>query len=437
MHSPLSGLVQKINNTSILPRCLATSDVTLSAQCLRLTLRAHTRTHERKTVTMSGGQQDPGPDPSQVGYYSVKAYHDVTAMTDQPQQGAMFASGTDQDINTIRANELVYRRPNQSSTLKKSRDPYVVSSLNGQGAEARMLFPDDEDARVDYLNQQLDVVGVASGSVSHPKSNPGMAFAVQIEGVKPVFAGEQLYFGQLACWSVPKQAEQRARTQPTGTSPLKVTIIVKHYDQTTVAHKFRRAVRDYLRDPKRFVAYQEKRYGKLALNAAVLAMTNASLMDGLMFLYRAVRAGIVQFVSGSQYEMGQARGANTEEIVLGMAQALGLLGNMSIPINNINIDGEVAKRFERFGFEALNTQYWDGTIMNHGFAYDPTRRTNPGQNDRKQVDLTSPYGLMLMTQLQAHARSMSSHNEFITQDRKQVLGRVVAAARPGETAGVL
>ncbi len=394
------------------------------------------------------GTQDAGLSSSTVGFYGVPTLYDTVSAKKVSKFGGMYPQGTDEDIKSVRENELVFESPRRHKTAAKVGMPTGFTHLNNEGYEARAEFPDDENARVDRLNDSIRVFGVAMGAVADPSKHPAApTFTTQIEGVKNIFAGEQLHFGQLVCWTAPSPSDviNDRMVVPGGSSRSKVTLITKSYVERTVSSKFRRAIMNMLRTPERFNALQERRYGRIALNAAITTKTHSSLMDGLLFLYQLMKKGLVRTTLPTdanaldtlpRFQFWTAE-SSAEEVVLGFARGMGLLNGTNASIPNVNISATQAKLYNSFSNEILKTQYWDGEERNFAFAYDTQTGTIRGQNSRNDIDLTNPFGVMLQLQLQSQSRALSAMNEWISSDRRRILGKVVKSARAGEMAAVL
>ncbi len=367
---------------------------------------------------------------------------------------------------------LFTRRPSNRQAF--SSDPHtmrILSSLNGEGAEAAALFPGDEDfQRIAILNQ-LKYAGISNDLIRYDDGNKRQGVGVQVAGVISQFASVDMPVGMPVRLVAPSPRELVSddRTKRPYTPLTKATLEAIPFTPDTIVKEVSAMLRTYISDSEKWKRAMDPKYRQtgawvtfigawfdhVIMSFMLIAdgLEQAKVINPITFRRRdpsaasedkAPRpynlqdpnvskprqsrsndAAITDMTTG----FGQTSGRN---VILGMARAFGMLPGTNDPIPGIHIDAHHKELYTRLKRDLMARVFYDGRIANMGFGFDGKR--NPAVEPQTgRVRDTTAMGRMLQHQLNHHRVMTSGFNDVMNRQWEWQIGKVIQGAQKGQT----
>lgn len=348
---------------------------------------------------------------------------------------AIFKHASVKAVHDINPGEIAFILTNIPSKTGLT-EPEINTSLNGTGSEAANKFPDDEHMQVEEIEAHLKTCGMAIRQLTESTFNTRPGLALRIKGICNSFSYVDMPFGVYTKASVPLPSTIRAsnRKVPTGTPIQKVTLIQLPYEVKSVGEKLKTHIGNHLKNAELYKKSMDGRCkGASKKIAALQTMTKSDLFNALIVIERLVKTNVINQIqfSGAATNLNTG-GASQTEILLGLASALGLLGEERYPIRNISIDRIKQEKYNSLKREILLAVNFDGTIGNLSFGWDDANNTNPGKdNTTGKIMSNTAHGRMLFNQLNLWKANISAQTDFILDDTRLIQGKVVKGATQG------
>jgi hypothetical protein len=343
------------------------------------------------------------------------------------------------DINPLDIMFRVSSLPN-----KEIIKPLVLSTLSGLGSDAADKFPDNDKMLLECIENDIEVVGVSSQKFDMEGSRYRHGVSAIRSGVRNIHAYTQLPYGVTvkAVPLTPSQYRTDGFKMPSGTIGAKFPLVAVPYDPRSVGEKFKTNMTNYLSNPMEYAQCMEPKYKSSSKRIAALETQNLSdLTKGLLFIEQLVKIGIIdpiKFKDRTIFDLSHGNPTSQTEILLALAQALGVLGNNTYNIPNISMSQAQQNAFVEAKRQILMSMYWSGEIANLGFGWDDDTGTNPGTNGQTgKVQLSTAHGKMLNAQFNLWRASVSAMGDWVSSDRKNILGTIVKGSEIGGKAAVL
>jgi hypothetical protein len=289
-------------------------------------------------------QMGPGDQPKVQQAGMNHAYH-VDIDTIERQQ-AIFANGQATHSKPPLANNFKLQEMEMAVKLRGKGDG-VFTALNGLDAQFYERYPEDPEMARRCLASILQIVGIVHQDARTDLSAPLVTLVIsgsiaQIAPGKyniPGLETAEIQFTDAVVYDVPNLKNPIVGGNPANTH--KIVMVPRPQTKKSISEGILRETAHILHDPANYTAAMNKfeQIANAKMHTAI-ALRNATLINGLMFLDVMLANGIVQFTPGS-VKGATFDGVEQPEKVAQLAELLSLLHPGE---HNVAEAGEFASR---------------------------------------------------------------------------------------------
>ena len=339
---------------------------------------------------------------------------------------SLYGGAEDEKVWAIAPGELCYsatQKHGSSSGVKLS----VLSALNGLGATASTLYPNEPEMVKEAVKNEIQFVGAAYQALSPSREDTNRGITVQLGGLKTLRmgVGEGDNFikpGDLVCAEVPMpgrvysfaRGDSIRSATGRGVPPNKTTLQLRRCSTKTAGESLRLHIQQLLKNPQKWrLAMGERLLGTAVWATAAHEVMNSYLVGGLALVHALKSAGQISFTNARLPK-------DSTEVVAVLAASLGL------------IDGE-ASDVLRVRDRALNAIFYDGSNPRYEIGADinnekPGDSSFAGRSNNREVNLSSPVGRLVHLQLTHFVRAVSGFHAAILNDLRFIVGKSTTGA---------
>jgi hypothetical protein len=361
--------------------------------------------------------------------------HDGPAAARQQEARAIYKGSGEAEVFDALPGEFAFTYKASGSRGVGPAHPEVMTALNGQGGDIAMIIK-DEMLQQDALLDRIEIVGTVNNKYSEKQNNTGQGLAVTIGGLRNCTAGTDLPYGALVKVIPPPLSVLRDVTRKVkpGTPKSKATLMLVPIDSRSTGVKFVRHLNEFIDNEARYKMVFNKDARSVSRRVrAVATKQDTDLTRGIIFLEQLIKAKVIKNIQieDTVADNMLAGGASQTEILLGIAQTLGVLGQEPVHLDNVAISPQTQVRMSHIRKEILKAMYWDARVSNHGFGFDDANGTSPGFDSQTGNMKANAAGRMLTKQFNATQMEIASLQDFIIQECRTFEGKVVKPQSAG------
>ncbi len=383
----------------------------------------------------------PGMRPPETQGIVIQARFDWEARETHKvsSERTMYTATDEAGVWSIRRGEFAFTVPGRKSNIRDVV-PKALTQLNGKGAEALQMFPNDEVNQVNYLSNRIQVIGVAEDDIFDVKSSSASSFLVKIAGPRSILARGSLKFGDYIQAVPPKPSQLDNLSQLEGVPYLKVTLIPRAYTPLTVAETIGTYIRLFLRSEERMLSLNDMRFSRTPLHVALKTMFSNQLFIGCITLYKFLKLGIIQWNDLGNVNFNlklQGQQPTHEDLIIAMMQNFDLFPRQNFTPPGTNVRQDIKSNYTELGITLLNMFNWDGRVANFGFGFDDKSNRLEGKTETGEIITSNSRGAVLNLQLNLPKSNYAATSQFIMKEYDSLQGKLVSSAEDGEYATMI
>jgi len=379
----------------------------------------------------------------------------LTIQAENRDTPSLYGGAEDEAVWNIVGDDLLFSVPGKhgsSSNVKLA----VLPALNGLGAQASVLYPNDADLVREAVKNSIQFIGAAYQALSAERSDAARGITVQLGGLKTLRmgAGKGDNFikpGDLVCAEVPlpgriftfaRNDSVRSQTGR-GVPPNKTTLQLRRCSHMTAGASLRLHIQKILADPQRWkMAMGERLLGTAVWATAAHEVMNSYLVGGVIMVRQLLADGVLEpnaRIAGRFFSVADAAafGDDAEErtadlLAARLGQVLGVTDTKDgLPPLRRGDGTTYDDKLLKLRMNVLQRVFYDGSNpqFEFGFQNGSAATGFAGRGaDKKEVNTRSPVGQLLKAQLNHFPRAVSGFHAAILQDLRFIVGKATTGA---------
>lgn len=318
-----------------------------------------------------------------------------------------------------------------------------MTTLNGLGEEALDKYKGDENAQREFIKQGIEIIGFMRANVKMTDNLP-QGIAAQIKGINFVTAHVDIPYGSYIYADVPSmlEAKNMSKNLDKGSQLDKITLIAKPLDYKTALTRYTTEMSRYLMNAELYKSSLRTSPNDVHPNVASLVnKNNEDLTKSLVMLDILVRSGVIKNLEFSEeiYDLTRDGSNPTQDnVLLGIGQALGVLGKQSYNIDGIYIDRTKQLKYDELRRDILRAQNYEPSIMPANYAFGHNSQGDNGNAGINpitgKIKTTTAHGKMLQNQSTFWKVGLGSLFDREREFNRFILGKVTKGAEQGHKA---
>jgi hypothetical protein len=392
---------------------------------------------------------------SEMGWVTAIAYFDREQLELQnrdAEAGRTVYPKTDEKQFDVIPGEFLfttkYSQEMHFGTQETNRFLPLTSSLNGLGADAAALFPDDEEFQMVAIMNQIEYMGVSGEKkIYNDRTETGGGrddFNFQLHGntSQPAVVDTPPGVPLILVPPRPGSLGDESRVIRADTDSRKAILEAVPYNIETVLDSISAHLRRFIHDTETYKKVLDPvgNYRKVgAWFNFMYSQQNTDLNTILFGIYYLKKKGVldISLRDGTAFDFKRA-GANltAEELVTGMARNFGLLEGAYDSIPNVKAES-FRDEFLQLAREIMATVHYDGFVANFGFGFNEVEKRNPYILENGEIKRGSSFGTMLFNQLNHHLAHISATNDALLREWSRIVGTCYEGGEKGYTMHLL
>lgn len=378
----------------------------------------------------------------------------ITVQLENKDGMSLYRGADDEDVWTVTPTDLLFSAPGKSGSGANTQLS-VLPALNGFGADASRVFPNDPEFVRACVKNQIQYIGAAYQWQGSDRASASRGISVQMAGFKtlPLGAGEGDNYikpGDLVCAEVPlphrqfthRRGDSAHSVIARGAPPNKTTLQMRRCSPHSASEALIMHINRILRDPQRWKhAMGERLLGTSAWATAAHSVMTSYLAGGLLMVQRLMELNLIGTSQGfrdlpeTKEIDDEWRKANTldekkraaERVTAYLAKLLGVVDDRGA------IRGRVVdKDLECLREDILLRIFYNGEYPAYEFGRGNSAADGNlekrGRHGDNSVNLKTDHGKMLDVQLNHVRRAVSGFHAAILDDLRFIIGKAATGA---------
>lgn len=294
---------------------------------------------------------------------------------------------TSVENHTIMPNDILLkpeRLPGEDDDYA-DYNPYVISVVNGLGAEERRELGSNPDSRMvrEAIKNKLKYIAIATDRWSPEPGATYSTLAAQAGGLRTLYTHTNIPTGALVMWDLPDpdMTLDDPNANPVGRDRDRLTAILRPVDVKDVGETFQATIQEIIKNGEKWKAAWGADYmGTGAMTFAAHATMKSYGFACLMFMKRMIDAKKARLEDDTLQDFGLSRAASGLEQMAALAQATAI-----VPGKYDNYE------YQNFWRDTCNAIYYDGTTHEYYVGHVPGGNAR-GYNPETKTPSSDVYG---------------------------------------------